>query len=137
MLGLPILYFKCMRLMMFQLSGFYCRAMRLGGFSGCQVLAEVHGFPASESGGAPVFRHALQMQGDNLAERSSSLKRLRACIDGRFTLALALHQCLVRASICQLCCHTLRDDPSPCPLLGKDASGARGALLSEFQVEKR
>ena len=27
MLGFPILYFKSMRLMMFQLSGFYCKAL--------------------------------------------------------------------------------------------------------------
>ena len=31
MLGFPILYFKGMRLMMFQLSGFYCRACGAGG----------------------------------------------------------------------------------------------------------
>ena len=35
MLGFPILYFKGRRLMMFQLSGFYCRAF-LGGGASCK-----------------------------------------------------------------------------------------------------
>ena len=30
MLGFPLLYFKGMRLMMFQLSSFYCRVLGLG-----------------------------------------------------------------------------------------------------------
>ena len=33
MLGFPLLYFKGMRLMMFQLSGFYCRGGMRGGAS--------------------------------------------------------------------------------------------------------
>ena len=32
MLGSPILYLKAMRILMFQLSGFYCRGFRLEGF---------------------------------------------------------------------------------------------------------
>ena len=31
MLGFPLLYFKGMRLMMFQLSGFYCTSIRVSG----------------------------------------------------------------------------------------------------------
>ena len=33
MLGFPLLYFKGMRLMMFQLSSFYCKGMLLLGFN--------------------------------------------------------------------------------------------------------
>ena len=34
MLGSPILYLKAMRILMFQLSGFYCRSFGFEGFRG-------------------------------------------------------------------------------------------------------
>ena len=41
MLGSPILYLKAMRILMFQLSGFYCRAWDLEGFRALRFWGEL------------------------------------------------------------------------------------------------
>ena len=54
MLGLPILYFKGMRLMMFQLSGFYCRVSTVRFYEDEPKLGKSHNRNSTCLGGLQV-----------------------------------------------------------------------------------